>query len=81
VRRHGGACGLTSYSPRVSRLGRMSDTRSLIGRLGIWGHIGGLPAAEARSFVAHAAELGYGALWVVRASVAIRWRVWRRWLT
>jgi probable F420-dependent oxidoreductase len=48
----------------VSTLERMSDTRTLIGSLGIWGHVGGLPAAEARAFVAHAAELGYGALWV-----------------
>ena len=42
----------------------MTDLRSLLGPLGIWGHLASLPAAELRPFVARAAELGYGALWV-----------------
>ncbi len=46
----------------------MTDTRTLIGRLGIWGLVASLPAAEARIAVARAAELGYGALWVGEAA-------------
>lgn len=42
----------------------MTDLRSLLGPLGVWGHLASLPAADLRPFVAHAAELGYGALWV-----------------
>jgi probable F420-dependent oxidoreductase len=42
----------------------MTDTRTLIGPLGIWGHLASVPAAELRPAVARAAELGYGALWV-----------------
>jgi len=42
----------------------MTDTRTLIGPLGIWGLVPSLPAAELRPTVARVAELGYGALWV-----------------
>ncbi len=42
----------------------MTDTRKLIGPLGIWGGLSSLPAAGSRAFVARAADLGYGALWV-----------------
>ena len=42
----------------------MSDIRTLIGPLGVWGQLSSLPAAELRPFVARTAELGYGALWV-----------------
>lgn len=42
----------------------MNDTRTLIGPLGIWGLVAALPADQARSAAARAAELGYGALWV-----------------
>ena len=42
----------------------MTDTRTLIGPLGVWGHLASLPAADLRPFVSRAAELGYGALWV-----------------
>jgi probable F420-dependent oxidoreductase len=42
----------------------MTDTRTLIGPLGIWGLVPSLPAAELRPAVARVAELGYGALWV-----------------
>jgi probable F420-dependent oxidoreductase len=41
-----------------------TDVRSLIGPLGIWGQLASLPAPRLRPFVARAAELGYGALWV-----------------
>ncbi len=42
----------------------MTDLRSLLGPIGIWGGIPDLPAAEARAFVARAHRLGYGTLWV-----------------
>ena len=42
----------------------MTDARTLIGPLGIWGLVASLPAADLRPTVARAAELGYGALWV-----------------
>jgi len=42
----------------------MTDTRSLLGPLGIWGGLSALPAPASRGFVARAAELGYGTLWV-----------------
>jgi probable F420-dependent oxidoreductase len=42
----------------------MTDTRSLIGPLGIWGLVTSLPAADLRPTVARASALGYGALWV-----------------
>lgn len=42
----------------------MTDPRTLIGPLGIWGLVASLPAAESRAAVARAAGLGYGALWV-----------------
>jgi len=42
----------------------MPDVRSLLGPIGVWGHLASLPAAELRPFVARVAELGYGALWV-----------------
>lgn len=42
----------------------MTDLRTLIGPLGVWGHLASLPATELRGFVARTAELGYGALWV-----------------
>ena len=42
----------------------MTDTRTLLGALGIWGLVSSLPAAELRPAVARVAELGYGALWV-----------------
>lgn len=42
----------------------MTDTRSLIGRLGIWGLVASMPAVEAAQAVARTADLGYGALWV-----------------
>lgn len=42
----------------------MTDLHTLLGPLGIWGHLASLPAAELRSAVARAAELGYGTLWV-----------------
>jgi probable F420-dependent oxidoreductase len=35
-----------------------------IGRIGVWGHLDSLPAAELRSYTARVAERGYGALWV-----------------
>jgi probable F420-dependent oxidoreductase len=46
----------------------MTDLRSLLGPLGIWGHVTALPAADLRPFVTRAAELGYGALWVGEGS-------------
>ena len=42
----------------------MTDTRTLIGPLGIWGLVSDIPAADLRPTVSHVAELGYGALWV-----------------
>ncbi len=42
----------------------MTDLRSLLGPLGVWGHLSSIPAAELRPFVARVAELGYGSLWV-----------------
>ena len=42
----------------------MTDTRTLLGPLGIWGLVSSLPAAEARAAAARAAQLGYGTLWV-----------------
>lgn len=45
----------------------MTDLASL-GPIGIWGHIPTLPAAEVRPFVARAADLGYGSLWVGEGS-------------
>jgi probable F420-dependent oxidoreductase len=42
----------------------MTDLRSRLRPLGIWGLITSLPAAELRPTVARVAELGYGALWV-----------------
>lgn len=42
----------------------MTDHRSLIGTRGIWGHLASLPAPDLRAFVARAAELGFGSLWV-----------------
>lgn len=42
----------------------MTDLRSRLGPLGVWGHLPALPAPQLRPFVARAAELGYGALWV-----------------
>ena len=42
----------------------MTDVRTLIGPLGIWGLVPSLPASELRPSVAHMAQLGYGALWV-----------------
>ena len=42
----------------------MTDARTLIGPLGIWGLVSSLPAPEVRTTVARAAVLGYGALWV-----------------
>jgi probable F420-dependent oxidoreductase len=41
-----------------------TDIAALLGPIGVWGHLTSLPAAELRPFVARAAELGYGALWV-----------------
>jgi probable F420-dependent oxidoreductase len=35
-----------------------------IGRVGVWGHLDSLPAAELRRYVGRVAELGPGALWV-----------------
>ena len=46
----------------------MTDTRTLIGPLGIWGLVASLPAAEARRSAGRAAALGYGALWVGEAA-------------
>lgn len=46
----------------------MTDTRTLIGPLGIWGLVSSIPAAQLRPAVARAAELGYGALWVGEGS-------------
>jgi probable F420-dependent oxidoreductase len=42
----------------------MSDVRTGIGPIGLWGHLDTLPAATLRGHVRHAADLGYGALWV-----------------
>jgi len=42
----------------------MTDVRTLLGPLGVWGHLASLPAAELRPFVARTATLGYSALWV-----------------
>jgi probable F420-dependent oxidoreductase len=42
----------------------MTDLAARLGPIGIWGHIPTQPAAEQRPFVARAAEVGYGALWV-----------------
>lgn len=42
----------------------MTDLRTLIGPLGIWGFVSSLPAAELRPTVARIADLGYGSLWV-----------------
>jgi probable F420-dependent oxidoreductase len=41
----------------------MTDA-GVIGRLGVWGHLDSLPAAELRGYVARVADLGFGALWV-----------------
>lgn len=42
----------------------MTDIRSLIGPVGVWGQLASLPAPALRPFVARVAELGYGTLWV-----------------
>jgi probable F420-dependent oxidoreductase len=42
----------------------MTDLRTRLGPLGVWGHLPALPAPELRPFTARAAELGYGAMWV-----------------
>lgn len=42
----------------------MTDFATRLGPIGIWGYMPGLPAAELRPFVARAAELGYGSIWV-----------------
>jgi probable F420-dependent oxidoreductase len=42
----------------------MTDLATRLGPIGIWGHLPSLQAAQLRPFVARAAELGYGALWV-----------------
>ncbi len=42
----------------------MTDTRTLLGPLGIWGLVSDIPAADLRPAVARVAELGYGTLWV-----------------
>jgi probable F420-dependent oxidoreductase len=42
----------------------MTELATRLGPIGIWGHLPALPAVELRPFVARAAELGYGALWV-----------------
>ena len=42
----------------------MTDTRTLLGHLGVWGLVTDIPAAELRPAVAHVTQLGYGALWV-----------------
>lgn len=34
------------------------------GRLGVWGHLDALPAADARAYARRVDELGYGSLWV-----------------
>ena len=39
----------------------MTDTRTLIGPLGIWGLLSSLPATELRPTVARVSALGYGA--------------------
>jgi probable F420-dependent oxidoreductase len=41
----------------------MSEASSL-GRVGVWGHLDSLPAAQLRDYAARVAELGLGALWV-----------------
>jgi probable F420-dependent oxidoreductase len=46
----------------------MTDLANRLGPIGIWGHLPSLPAAELRPFVARAAELGYGSLWVGEGS-------------
>ena len=46
----------------------MSDIRTRLGPLGIWGGLPLLPAAELRPWAARAAELGYGSLWVGEGS-------------
>jgi probable F420-dependent oxidoreductase len=46
----------------------MTDTRTLIGPLGVWGLVTSMPAADSRAAVARTAELGYGALWVGEGS-------------
>lgn len=35
-----------------------------LGRIGVWGHLDSLAAADARAYARRAEELGYGALWV-----------------
>jgi probable F420-dependent oxidoreductase len=35
-----------------------------LGRLGVWGHLDSLPAAELREFAGRVERLGYGTLWV-----------------
>ncbi|MFV2065144.1 MAG: LLM class flavin-dependent oxidoreductase [Chloroflexota bacterium] len=42
----------------------MNDIRAVLGRRGVWGPIASIPAAELRPYVARAAALGYGSLWV-----------------
>lgn len=42
----------------------MSDLKTTVGPLGVWGQLASLPASSLRGFVARAAELGYGTLWV-----------------
>ncbi len=39
-------------------------TAPALGRLGVWGHLDSLSAADARAYACRVAELGYGALWV-----------------
>jgi probable F420-dependent oxidoreductase len=39
-------------------------TRLELGRVGAWGHLDSLSAADARRYAARVDELGYGALWV-----------------
>ena len=42
----------------------MTDTRTLLGPLGVWGLVSDIAAPDLRPAVAHVAQLGYGALWV-----------------
>nr|MBA2263190.1 LLM class F420-dependent oxidoreductase [Chloroflexota bacterium] len=39
-------------------------TRLNLGRIGVWGHLDSLSAAEASAYVRRVDELGYGTLWV-----------------
>src|SRR3972149_1651490 len=42
----------------------MTDIRPLLGPIGVWGQMAGLPARDLRAFARRAAQLGYGTLWV-----------------